>query len=67
MGGGCQQPPPMTLLTQVKDEPGLHLAPLDVFETLAHLVQLADLADHPSASLGVQPEHLRAPESFTAL
>lgn len=58
MGGGCRQPPHMTLLTQVEDEPGLHLALLDVFETLVHLVQLADLADHPGAPLGVQPEHL---------
>jgi hypothetical protein len=31
---------------------------LDVFETLVHLVQLADLADHPGAPLGVQPEYL---------
>ena len=45
-------------LTQVKDETGLHLALLDVFETLVHLVQLADLADHPGAPLGVQPEYL---------
>jgi hypothetical protein len=48
----------MALLTEVKDEPGLHLALLDVFETLVHLVQLADLADHPGAPLSVQPEHL---------
>jgi hypothetical protein len=58
MGGGCKQPAPMTLLTHIEDEPGLYLALLDLFETLVHLVEFADLTDHPSVALGVQPEHL---------